>query len=176
MLAVLVVASGLVIAGRSDEPECAANPISFEQLNAAIAEPVVPFDENVLARDRGAVTDEQREAAESLMRDMVACSNAGEPLRVWSLYSDAYLARMFQIQGPFDEGMYAAYAVPEPADGDGMRIESIEDVWVRSDGVIGVEVVMTYPSVPMAKRLIVWMDGDPLRIEEITGEISFSLP
>jgi hypothetical protein len=46
------------------------------------------------------------------------------------------------------------------------------------DGLYAVQAIKTYPSVPMPKRLIFWVaevDGQ-LRIAEITGEISFSLP
>lgn len=75
--------------------------------------------------------------------------------------------------------MYDAYARPLPSeDGSGMHLQSIRDVWQRSDGVFGAEVEMTYPSVPMPKRLIVWLSQSEgtWQIKEITGEISFSVP
>ena len=41
-----------------------------------------------------------------------------------------------------------------------------------------VQVVTRYPSVPMPKRLLFWfvVGEDRVEIEEVTGEISFSVP
>ncbi len=132
-----------------------------------------------IASDRQPVTDADSDAIAAVIDQLVACSNAGEPLRVWSLYSSAYLSRLFRIQGPFDQAMYNAYAKPLPSeDGSGMQLISIRDIWQRSDGIYGAEVEMTYPAVPMPKRLIIWFSESDTtwQIEEITGEISFSLP
>src|SRR5690606_400640 len=134
-----------------------------------------PFPENVLAAGRIGVGPAERQSILHVLDQVVACSNAGEPLRVWSLHSAASLARLFQIQGPFDQAMYAAYAKPLPnGTGSGMRLQTVEDVWRREDGVYGAEVIMTYPSVPMPKRIIFWLSESAgvWAIEEITGEIS----
>jgi hypothetical protein len=59
-----------------------------------------------------------------------------------------------------------------------VRIESIDAIWKVQGGLYAVEAVKRYPSIPMPKRLIFWIaesDGRMV-IEEITGEISFSLP
>ncbi len=101
----------------------------------------------------------------NLLRQLDACANAGEPLRVWSLYAPDYLARLFQVQGPFDEATYAAYATPQPGGtGRGARIASIDAVWKVRDGLYAVEAIKRYPSVPMPKRLIFWIEagGRPL--------------
>ena len=98
---------------------------------------------------------------------------------VWSLYAPDYLARLFQIQGPFDEATYAAYATPQPGGpGRGARIALIDAIWKVRDGLYAVEAVKRYPSVPMPKRLIFWIEAADghYQIAEITGEISFSVP
>jgi hypothetical protein len=174
-----VMLGSLVLVDRSTPVLCEAPPITRETLNAAINQTVVPFTEDAIVRgalinDR-AIADRLRE----LLEQLDACANAGEPLRVWSLYSPAYLARLFQIQGPFDEATYAAYTTPRPGGtGRGVRIESIDAIWKVQDGLYAVEAVKRYPSIPMPKRLIFWIaesDGRMV-IEEITGEVSFSLP
>ena len=174
-----IVLGSLVLVDRSTPVRCEAPPISREALNSAINQPIVPFAEDAIVRgeqvnDR-AIADRLRE----LLNQLDACANAGEPLRVWSLYSPAYLARLFQIQGPFDEATYAAYTTPRPGGtGRGVHIVSIDAIWKVQDGLYAVEAVKRYPSIPMPKRLIFWIaesDGR-MMIEEITGEISFSLP
>ena len=115
----------------------------------------------------------------TVLEQVVACSSAGEPLRVWSLYAPAYLARLYQIQGPFTESMYSAYEKPLPDESrSGMQVAGIVGLWQSGDGRYGIEAIMRYPSVPMPKRLIFWCvnTSDGLRIEEVVGEISFSLP
>ena len=139
----------------------------------------MPFAENVVQDQKLPVVDETRQRVNAVLNQVVACSNAGEPLRVWSLYSDAYLSRLFQIHGPFSEAEYAAYARPDPAsDSDGMRLETVELIWTRDDGIVVAQVVTRYPSVPMPKRLLFWfvVGESRVEIEEVTGEISFSLP
>jgi hypothetical protein len=179
LLILAVVLVSLLAVGRAGEHVCATPPISLSRLNGAIAQPAEPFAENVIQDEQLPVDDVNRRRAEAVLGQVVACANAGEPLRVWSLYSDAYLSRLFQIQGPFTEGQFAASARPLPAEKDaGMRLETIERVWQRGDGVIVAQVVTRYPSVPIPKRLLFWFvrDGKELEIEEVTGEISFSLP
>ena len=177
ILAVVVVS--LIAIERTGGVTCTTAPISFERLNAAIAQPAVPFAENVVQDQQLPVTDETRQRVEAVLDQVVACSNAGEPLGVWSLYSDAYLSRLFQIHGPFSETEYATYAQPEPVnDGNGMQLERVEGIWSRDDGIVVVQVETRYPSVPMPKRLLFWfvVGEDRVEIEEVTGEISFSVP
>ena len=177
ILITAVVIASLVAIGRAEGELCASPPISLGHLNSAIAQPAVPFAENVIADGQLAVDQETHRTIGDVLDQVVACSNAGEPLRVWSLYSDAYISRLFQIQGPFTDIQYEAYARPQPG-GEEMRLERVERVWLRPDGKVGADVVMRYPSVPMPKRLLFWfaVAEDQTEIEEVTGEISFSLP
>ena len=179
LLILAVVLVSLLAVGQVDKHLCATPPISLSHLNAAIAQTAEPFAENVIQDEQLPVDDGVRRRVKAVLGQVVACANVGEPLRVWSLYSDAYLSRLFQIQGPFTEEQFVASARPLPAEKDvGMRLETIERVWQRADGVIVAQVVTRYPSVPMPKRLLFWFvrDGEELEIEEVTGEISFSLP
>ena len=178
-LAIVTLAIAVALPERKSAVACDAPPISRGALNAAIDQPVTAFPENAIQRTTEPVEAETANALLELLRELDDCANAGEPLRVWSLYSPAYLARLFQIQGQFDEATYAGYAEPRPGGtGRGARIESIDAIWKVRDGHYAVEVIKTYPSIPMPKRLIFWLvesDGRFL-VEEITGEISFSLP
>ena len=176
----LLIAGSLLLVGQTlSTARCTAEPITRDDLNAAIAGPVIPFPEN--RPMAGVRIDDDPVAADflALLEQIDACANAGEPLRVWSLYAPVYLARLFQIQGPFDEATYAAYATPRPGGtGRGARIASVDAIWKVQDGLYAVEAVKTYPSIPMPKRLIFWItvQGGEYLIQEITGEISFSLP
>jgi hypothetical protein len=118
-------------------------------------------------------------AVRAVVEELVACFATGEPLRVWGLYSDAYLARLLYRQRGFDRRLYDAYATPRPAGpGEFVEIRSISDVVRLGDGRIGATVVLYYPGIGMGKRfffVIVEIDAR-WRIDEIVGEISFSLP
>jgi hypothetical protein len=180
-LVAAVLLGSLLLLDRGSAPmaRCTAPPISREALNAAIAQPVVPFPENRIPDERTSVDAVTGTRLRAFLAELDACANAGEPLRVWSLYAPDYLARLFRIQGPFDEATYAAYATPQPGGtGRGARVASIDAVWKVRDGLYAVQAIKTYPSVPMPKRLIFWIAevDDQLRIAEITGEISFSVP
>ena len=178
-LAIGALAVAVAIPEQNQARGCGAPPISSDALNAAISRPVTRFAENVVHRNTEPVEADTANAMLDLLQEVDDCANAGEPLRVWPLYSAGYLARLFQIQGPFDEATYAAYAEPRPGGtGRGVRIESIDAIWNVRDGLYAIEVVKTYPSVPMPKRLIFWIVESEGRylVEEITGEISYSLP
>jgi hypothetical protein len=158
---------------------CEAVPISRLALNTAIGQPVVPFPQNRPVSGDPVSDRNVRAGLRRFLEQLDACARTGEPLRVWSLYAPEYLARLFQIQGPFDQATYDAYATPRPGGtGRGVRIESVDTIWKVRDGLYAVEAVKTYPSIPMPKRLVFWITdvGGRYLIEEITGEISFSLP
>jgi hypothetical protein len=179
VLILVIVLVSLVAIDRTGGVTCVTSPISLERLNAKIAMRSAPFAENVVQDQQLPVDDETRRRVEAVLDQVVACSNAGEPLRVWSLYSDAYLSRLFQIHGPFSDPEYEAYARPEPVKvGEGMRLETVERIWTRDDGIVVAQVVTRYPSVPMPKWLLFWfvVSEDRVEIEEVTGEISFSVP
>jgi hypothetical protein len=177
-VAVLAIAVTMLIPGRDTNAACPAGPISREALNAAIGLPVTAFAEPDPRDDLAPVDAGRVRRIVEFVIDLDNCARTGEPLRVWSLYSPAYLNRLFRIQGPFDEATYAAYADTATSEDQGPTVQSFERIWVAGEGLYGVEAIKTYPSVPIPKRLIFWIaeTDQGFRIEEITGEISFSLP
>jgi hypothetical protein len=127
----------------------------------------------------GAPTDEATRAAIlKVVAEWLACQNAGEPLRAWSLLSDGYLYRLLARQGGLGEAAYAAMATPMPAAEQTATLLDIRDQRLLPDGRLGATVTIAYASVPMPKRFFFYFtrgDGG-LLIDSILGEISFSLP
>jgi hypothetical protein len=108
----------------------------------------------------------------------LACQNAGEPLRAWSLFSDGYLYRLLSRQGDLSGEDYRALATPAPVAEEVAIVLAIEGERLLPDGRYGTMVTIEYPSVPMPKRFFFFfteIDGR-LLIDGILGEISFSVP
>ncbi len=114
----------------------------------------------------------------SVIRLWLACQNAGEQLRAWSLFSDGYLYRLLSRQGGLTEASYTALATPTPSSSDPAVVMAIESERVLPDGRLGATVMLGYPSIPMPKRFFFYFTrtGDHLLIDGILGEISFSVP
>jgi hypothetical protein len=119
---------------------------------------------------------------EATVRELVACWNAGEPLRGYGLYTDRLLARLFAKQGGFDVGTWADLATPQPkaVTADDTAIVEFGEVRMLADGRAGVEIRLAYASVPMPKLFwveLVWDEPrDHWLIDDLRGEISFSVP
>ncbi|MBW3631857.1 MAG: hypothetical protein KY456_02395 [Chloroflexi bacterium] len=116
-------------------------------------------------------------AMERIVRRWLACQNAGEPLRAWSLFSDGYLYRLLSRQAVMSDDAYREMATPTAAAETSTLVE-IEGQRILPDGRYGATVVIAYPSVPMPKRFFFYftkVDGR-LLIDGILGEISFSVP
>jgi len=164
---------------------CAVEAPSFEELNAAILTP--PAGASPVPRrtpgtvPEGVPADSQTVAAVThVVRELVGCFNAGELLRAYGLYTDAYLFRLFNRQGGFTREAYAGYATPEPESdpGEHTAILAIEDVRLLEDGTAGATVTLRYASIPMPKTFFFTFVrvGDRWLIDGILGEISFSVP
>lgn len=179
LLAALALLPLLLIDWGESSDACDVDPISLEQLNAVIeqAEPP-PAVARVPAGGVDALPDEAR-TFRSLIEQFVACSNAGEPLRVMALYTDRYLGELYYRQGRFSAELYTALAEPRPAAPDEQTaIVSIARVLLLPDGFVAGTVTLRYARVPMPKELIfttVLID-DEWRIDDVLGELSFSLP
>jgi hypothetical protein len=108
----------------------------------------------------------------------LACQNAGEPLRSWSLFSNGYLYRLLSRQGGLTPAGYAVLATPEPAGDRVAVLQAIHGQRQLADGRYGATVTITYPSVPIPKTFFFYFlrDNDRLLIDGILGEISFSVP
>jgi hypothetical protein len=117
-------------------------------------------------------------AMEQVVQIWLACQNAGEPLRAWSLFSDGYLYRLLSRQGGLSGDIYRELATPAPVADKAAAVLAIEGERRLPDGRFGATVTMSYPSVPMPKRFFFFftqVDGR-LLIDGILGEISFSVP
>ena len=117
-------------------------------------------------------------AMERVVRLWLACQNAGEPLRAWSLFSDGYLYRLLSRQEVMSDEAYRELATPTSGAIEASTLVEIEGQRILPDGRYGTTVVIAYPSVPMPKRFFFYfteVDGR-LLIDGILGEISFSVP
>jgi len=108
----------------------------------------------------------------------IACENAGEPLRAWSLFSDGYLYRLLSRQGGSYGEAFQSLATPAPSADKAAVILAVKGERLLPDGRYGATVTVEYPSVPMPKQFFFFfteIDGR-LVIDGILGEISFSVP
>lgn len=127
------------------------------------------------------VSADELTAIRQTVEQFIACSNAGEPLRVFGLYTDAYLQRLLSRERPvIDPGKYNALATPFPADPDsGAQLVEIKGTRrIVATGQLGALITIAYPSVPEPKTFFFtfrMIDG-ALQIDDILGEITFSLP
>jgi hypothetical protein len=111
--------------------------------------------------------------------ELVACYNAGEPLRVYSLYTDAFLQRLLVRQGTLSWPAYDALATPEPAPpDDSTAILAITGLRQLDDGKAGAMVTLRFPSIPVPKTFFFTFarEGDRWLIDDVLGEITFSVP
>jgi hypothetical protein len=124
------------------------------------------------------VAAETAAAIDQVVQTWLACQNAGEPLRAWSLFSDGYLFRLLSRQGGLSGEAYRELATPAPVAAEAAVILAIEGERLLPDGRLGATITVSYPSVPMPKRFFFYFTQDDgrLLIDGILGEISFSVP
>ena len=163
-------------------PECTTPPPSWEQIEQLIATPAPPEPERSGTLPWGEqVSLEDLLAIRATVDQFIACSNTGEPLRVYGLYSDAYLQRLLARDRPLiDAERYDSLATPVPAEAaNGATLVEIRGARnILATGQLGAIVTIAYPSVPEPKTFFFtfrYIDGD-LRIDDILGELTFSLP
>ncbi|HEU5433403.1 MAG TPA: hypothetical protein VFU81_17190 [Thermomicrobiales bacterium] len=184
MLLTLVAAPWLALASPATPaagPRCEAPPRSQAELTALFATPLaatpVPTSGVVPAGTPANSAIEAELAA--TVAGWLACQNAGEPLRAWSWFTDAYLRRLLDRQGGVNPAAYDPLATPEPAAPDDQAaIAAIRDARLLPDGRAGATVTLTYPAVPMPKTFFFTFARVDSRwlIDGILGEISFSVP
>ncbi len=180
VLALLPVSAGPV-ATPVAEP-CVTSPRVWDEIALLIATPAPPEPERSGSLPWGEpVSTDDLVAIRQTVEQFIACSNAGEPLRVYALYTDTYLQRLLSRERPvIDADRYNALATPIPAEA-GTGAELIEISGARRivmTGQLGALVTIAYPSVPEPKTFFFTfrsIDG-ALRIDDILGEITFSLP
>lgn len=167
---------------------CTVAPLAFDDLNAIIERgaatpaagptPAQAGRDGVVPAGTGVPADVENEIAD-VVREYVACQNAGELLRAYALYTDDYLARLFIRQGVWGRAAYDALATPMPDDDrEPTAILGVRGVRLLPDGRVGATVTITYASIPMPKTFFFTFvrDGAGWAIDDILGEISFSVP
>lgn len=168
----------LAFTGRP-EPPCPTKPISVDRLDAVAAAATPSTGEIAIPIGVRPATTREARALRGVMGAFVACSDAGEPLRVLALYTDRYLGKLYYRQGPVTKDQYADLARPDPAELDERtRLLAISNVQALADGRISGEVTIRYAVIPMPKRFLVTIaqvDG-AWRIDDILGELTFALP
>jgi hypothetical protein len=160
-----------------DVPARTPDQIADLLASTEIATPAATTDGETLPEGVPADTDVAG-TMERIVHLWLACQNAGEPLRAWSLFSDGYLYRLLSRQGELSGQSYRAMATPVSAADEAAVVLAIAGERLLPDGRYGATVTLEYPSVPMPKQFFFFfteIDGR-LVIDGILGEISFSVP
>jgi len=154
---------------------------SFASISALLATPVADQGaESGIPMMGEPLRPEEWSAVTRAVKQFVDCANAGEPLRVYALYSDAYLLSLLSRERPLlDQDRYDALATPTPATPEQQAtVTNIEGGRRFADGTFGVNVTISYPNIPEPKTFFFHFIPTPtgLLINDIMGELTFSLP
>ncbi len=160
---------------------CTVAPRSFASISALLATPVAGQAAQTGIPMMGEpLRPEEWTAVTNAVHQFVDCANAGEPLRVYALYSDAYLLSLLNRERPLlDQDRYDALATPMPATPDQQAtVTQIEGGRRFADGTFGVNVTISYPNIPEPKTFFFHFipTSNGLLINDIMGELTFSLP
>jgi len=187
LVVVWIVTAGLVLSAPAtptsvptpgcDVPARTPDEITALLASTGVATPAATTDGQTLPQGVPADADTAAKM-KRIVHLWLACQNAGEPLRAWSLFSDGYLYRLLSRQGGLPGEAYRVLATPAPVAAKAAVILTIDGERLLPDGRYGAMVTIEYPSVPMPKRFFFFfteIDGR-LLIAGILGEISFSVP
>lgn len=185
-------ATPLPSANVPDPSLCTVEPPSRAQLNAEIIGATTALQGTPGARlpgrlesdvvPTGVPADDPTIAAiTATIRELVACFNAGEPLRALGLYTTTARGALYVRQGPLSGDAYEALATPLPAPAaDRDEILAIRTVRLLPDGRVGATVTIAYAVVPEPKTFFFVFaragNGERWLIDGILGELSFSVP
>jgi hypothetical protein len=148
---------------------------SLDEVTALLATPAAPAPEwsGVLPMGEPLRPDEQIQL-EATVDQFIACGNAGEPLRIFGLYTDRYLLRLLNGErSPLDAGWHDALATPAPAaPGSGAELVEITGGRRMADGRLGALVTIAFPATPQSRTFFFAFlpQGDHVLIDDI-GEI-----
>ena len=120
-----------------DPSECEVAPRTIDELSDLAATPLPATEPSDVATPADLASGEPANplisnAVAYTVREAVACSNAGEWLRVLALYSDGNLQRTAAALGGFDEEFLRRFASPQPTRHDEMPL--VTDVVLLPDG------------------------------------------
>lgn len=166
-------ASTTTIAYDADPANCTIAPRTLGDLERilSLATPSPPIERPATGDpiDPASTTGQH---AIATIETLFSCLNAGDRLRAYALYTDAYLATILQ---PAD---LPAVATPQPNDPD--ELTRIVDITLHTlpDGRIIAKVILDPALIPVDKIfefILVPIDGQ-WKIDAVINEIDFSLP
>jgi hypothetical protein len=160
---------------------CQVPAPSFEAIGQIMATPVAVVASPVASPlpDASPVPVAESKAVAVVMRELIACFNAGEPLRAYGLYTDDYLRHLLSVQGVPNRTQYDGLAIAEPLHADRyVQILAIRDLNVLPNGGVRAAVTLRYAGIPVPKTFVFDLIESPAgwRIDDSLGEINFSLP
>jgi hypothetical protein len=153
--------------------ECQTAPRTFEDLTAlpstpmALEELAAPTPPADLVQGIPA-DDATTEAVLAVIRESIACSNAGDLLRNFALFTDGYVRRrVIAVSGPIDQATYDAIVSPRPVAPDRyIQIVGVGQVLLLPGGRAAVEIVAS--DVRTRRSLILLVQTpDGWRIDEL---------
>jgi hypothetical protein len=155
-----------------DPADCIVAPRSIESGTPAADDPATGASPTSFVQPQGEPADAATsEAVTSTVRQLFACANGGDFLRVFALYTDDFL-RDFLAGTPVNDEVIALFtASPIPLPEQELRvIIRFGDVQILPDGRAGVVVVLDEPDDPRTEEpdyVILERDGDHWLIDEV---------
>jgi hypothetical protein len=115
-------------------------------------------------------------AVEGVIVEVFACLNAGEPLRAYTLYSDAYLRQVLAGQDADDLQQLATPALLDEE--EWTVIVAIRDIRLLEDGRVYATVVLDPALIPVQKIFGFFLvrEGDRWLVDDVLDELEFQLP
>ena len=165
-----------------DPSECRVEPRPLDDVASVVGTPTsdqtlgavgtpAPFD----VPDGSPVDDETATAVRSTLRELFACTNAGDFLRVYALFTDDFL-RSFFVGTPFSEEVAAFIgAAPQPLPDEERRvIVRLGEPRLLDDGRVGVPIVLDEPADPRSEEFdyaVLEPVGDRWLVDEIHEDV-----
>jgi hypothetical protein len=143
-----------------DPAECTVAPRPIEDVVAVVGTPVagaaapVAASPTPFAVPAGTPADPATtEAAVATLRQVFACTNAGDFLRVYALFTDDFVRDFFAGTPITPEVEAFLTAPPQPLPADQQRvIVRVGEVLLLADGRVGVPIVLDEPSDPRTEE------------------------
>jgi hypothetical protein len=161
------------IAFDADPARCTVEPRTLGDLERilVLATPAASIERPVTGDPIDPASETGQGAIETI-ETLFACLNAGDRMRAYALFTDAYLASILQL------GDLPGVATPHPSDPD--ELTRIVDIALRGlpDDRVLATVTLDPALIPVDKIfafVLVSVDGQ-WRIDAVINEIDFSLP
>jgi hypothetical protein len=134
-----------------DPSECVVEPTPIQEIAAILGTPVAESSDSAtpFVPAAGSPADAKTSAAVfATLRQLFACANAGDPLRIASLYTDEFI-RDFFGGVPREDLLDFLATPPQPLTDDQKRvIVRMGEVQLLPDGRAGVVIVLDEPNDP----------------------------